>query len=450
MRMNLRLVLAIAFAAGTSSCSATTDATTASSSDVGLARLAIAPTFSAAAARAYTALTASGADITNIHIVLTDLGGRVTLDTVVAFPVGNDTITVVLPIKIQGREEQFDAQIGLRDANNVVLFAITQRVTARNASLPPAPQAPLVLQYVGPGATAKTIAVSPGDGTLLPTATMPLIATATDAGGVSVPNLAIVWSSSDTTIVRIAPTGAASALATAVGPRGVATITAKTLNGVAGTAKITVVPQAGSLTVFGGGAQTSAALDTLPAPFTVELRGTDGGVMSGVLVRFSAVTAGGAVVTGNTSTDAAGHASTRMVLGRDVGVYTYQAVSGSLAPVTVSATATPSTVGEATQLIPLTGLPSGFTAGVTATQKFSGQLADAKGSYVRVAGDTLKATLDITSSSGVKSQRVIYATSNSEGVITLTIPPFEAPGTVVITLEVPAIGLKVSGTFTIS
>jgi hypothetical protein len=451
MRLNLRLATAIVFAVGASSCSATSDAPTASSTgNVGLARLAIAPTFSAAAARAYTALTANGGDLTTIHVVLTDLGGRVALDTVVAFPPGKDTIAVVLPINIQGREEQFDAQVDLRDASNVVQFAITQRITARNASLPPAPQAPLVFQYVGPGATAKTIAVSPGDGTLLPKATMSLIATASDAGGVSVPNLAIVWSSSDTTVVRVAQTGAASAVATAVGPRGVATITAKTLSGIAGTAKMTVIPQAAALTVFAGAGQTSAALDTLATPFTVELRGTDGGVMAGVLVTFSAVTEGGAVATANASTDALGHASTRMVLGRDPATYTYQAASGTLAPVTVTATATPATVGPATQLVPLTGLPSGFTVGVTATQKFSAQLADAKGYYVRQADVVLTATLDITSSSGAKSTRTITTTSNPEGVITLSIPAFETTGTVVITLSVPDIKLTASGTFTIS
>ena len=450
MRLNLRLVVALAFAVGTGACSSTSDAPTASSSTASQARLAIAPTFSAAAAKAYASLSANGADITNIHIVLTDLAGKVTLDTVVAFPVGTDTIAVVLPVNIQGREEQFDAQIDLRDASNVVQFAITQRLTARSASLPPVQQTPLVLQYVGPGATAKTIAVSPGDATLLPKATMSLIATAADASGISVPDLAIVWTSSDTTIVSITQTGAASAVATAVGPRGVATITAKTLSGVTGTAKMTVVPQAAALSVVGGNSQTGAALDTLPTPFTVELRGTDGGVMSGVLVTFSAVTAGGNVVTANTSTDALGRASSRIVLGRDPGTYSYQALVGSLAAVTVSETATAATIGPATQLVPLTALPASFTSGVTATQKFSAQLADAKGYYVRQAGVVLSATLDITTNSGAKSTRTITTQSNSEGVITLSIPAFDAPGTVVITLNVPDIKLTASGTFTIN
>jgi hypothetical protein len=450
MRLPIRLAVALALIVGASSCSSISDGPTASSSSLTQARLAVSPTFSPAAARAFATLAANGGDITNIHIVLTDLAGKVALDTVVAFPVGTETISVVLPVTIQGREEEFDARIDLRDASNVVQFSITQRITARNASLPPVPQVPLVLQYVGPGSAAKSIAVSPGDGTLIPKATMALIATGADARGVSIPDLSIVWTSSDTSIVQITQTGPASALATAVGPRGIATITAKTLSGITSTAKVTVVPQAAGLNVFGGAGQTSEALDTLATPFTVELRGTDGGVISGALVTFSAVTVGGDIVTANTSTDALGRASTRVVLGRDVGSYTYQAVSGSLTPVTMSATATPATIGPPAQLIPLTPLPASFAVGVVATQKFSAQLADAKGFYVRKAGVTLTATLDITSTTGAKSTKTITATSNSEGVLTLTIPSFETPGTVLITINIPDIKLTASGTFTIS
>ena len=447
MRLNIRLVGALAFVIGAASCSSTSDVTTTSSAGLTQARLAINPTFSTAAARAYSALAASGSDITNIHIVLTDLAGKVTLDTVVAFPVGSDTIAIVLPIDIQGREEQFNAQIDLRDASNVVQFSITQRITARNASLPPAPQTPLVLQYVGPGAKAQSIAVSPGDGALIPKATLGLIATAADSAGRPLPDLAITWTSSDTTIVRVASTGAASALATSMGARGTATIIAKTLTGVAGTAKITVVPQAAGLTVFAGGGQISAALDTVPTPFTVELRATDGGVMPGALITFSAVTSGGAVVTSNTSTDANGRASSRVVLGRDPGQYTYQAVSGSLTPVSISATATVAPIGPAAQLVPLSALPSGFKAGVTAAQKFSAQLADAKGYYVRQAGVVLTAKFVVNGGAPTYA----YATTNAEGVLTLTIPAFDTPGTVVITLNVESpFKLELFGSFPIS
>ena len=451
MRLNFRVAGAIALVFGVVACSTATDEMTASrSTEVSETRLSVAPSFSPAAASAYSALIATGGDVTNIHVVLTDLGGHVALDMRVAFPATQDTIAIDLPVSIKGREEQFNATIDLLDAAGVVQFSSSQRLTARSSLLPRLPRVAVVLQYVGPGAAAKTVAVSPGDATLLPGATLDVIATATATGGTPLAGLAVVWTSSDTTIARVTQTSAASALVTARGPRGAVTITAKTLSGVVGTAKVTVVPQAGTLSVFSGGGQTGSALDTLTTPFAVELRGTDGGVMSGVLVTFSAVSAGGNVVTATTPTDALGRAATRMVLGRDVGGYTYQAVSGALAPVTVSATATAAAIGPISQLVPLSGLPPGFTVGVTATQKFSGQLADAKGYYVRQAGVVLNATLEITSSSGAKSTQVITTTSDSAGVITLTIPAFREPGTVIITLSVPDIKLTASGTFTIS
>lgn len=450
MRLKLRLAGTVALFLGATSCSTATDGLTATRSrGATQAHLAISPSFSAAAEQAFLALAAAGTDITNIHIVLTNLGGRVVADTVVAFPVGKDSISIDLPLDIQGLEEEFSAQIDLRDATGAVQFSITQRVTARSSSLPPAPRVPLVLKYVGPGSTAKSVTVSPGDGTLIPNATLGLISTALDGNNVPIGNLAVVWTSSDTTIVRIAATGPSAGTATAVGPRGTATITAKTLTGVAGTSKITVIPVAAGLSVFSGGGQSSAALDTLPTLFTVELRGTDGGIMAGALVTFSAVTSGGSVATTNASTDATGRASTRMVLGRIPGSYSYQAVSGALAPVTVTATATIAPIGPATQIVPLSALPSSFKVGIISAQKFTAQLADAKGYYVAKAGVILYARLDITASSGLVSTRAITATSNAEGVFTLTIPAFEAPGSVFITVTVPDIGLSLSGTFPI-
>ncbi len=451
MRFNFRLAGAIALVLGVVSCSSATDGLTASSSSAASqVRLAINPTFSPAAARAYTALAANGADVTNIHIVLSDLGGRVVIDTTVAFPVGNDSISISLPLSIQGREEQFNAQVDLRDATGTIQFSTNQRVTARNSTLPPLPLVPLVLQYVGPGFSAKSVSVSPADASLLPGATQNLIATGADSSGKPVADLAVVWTTLDPTLVVVTQTGAATATVTARGPRGRATIIARTVNGIAGSTTITVLPQASGLTVVSGGGQAGFTLDTLPTPFTVELGASDGGTMSGVLVTFSAVTAGGSVASSTVPTDANGRASTRMVLGRDAGSYTYQAVSGTLAPVTVSASATAATVGTATQLIALSPLPSSFKVGVPATEQFSAQLADAKGYYVRTAGVVLNATLDITTSSGSKSQQSVRATSDTAGVITLSLPTFDTAGSVIITITVPVLNLSFSGTFPIS
>ena len=141
------------------------------------ARLDIAPTLSSSAIQAYGALAAMGVDVTSIRIRIVDLGGAVSLDTVIAFPADQQTLSVVLPLNIQGTEQQFNAIVELRDASGTVQFSSTQRVTARDASRPAAPATAVTLQYVGPGATAKTITVSPAEATVLPGASQLLIAT---------------------------------------------------------------------------------------------------------------------------------------------------------------------------------------------------------------------------------------------------------------------------------
>ncbi len=410
------------------------------------ARLDIAPTLSSSAIQAYGALAAMGVDLTNIRLRLMDLNGAVALDTAIAFPADQQTLSVVLPLSIQGTEQQFNAIVELRDASGTVQFSGTQRVTARNASRLAAPAAAVTLQYVGPGAAAKTITVSPAEATVLPGASQPLIATATDQSGVPVPNLIVSWTSSDTAMARVTSTGSISATATARGPRGSVTFTARTPNGVAGTAKITVLPQAVRLVVITGNGQTGVALATLGTPFTVEVQATDGGKVAGALVNFRAVTAGGQVSAAAVATDAAGRATTLLQLGRSAGAYGYEASSGTLAAVTVGATATAAPIGVPTQLVPLTPLPTSFKVGVESTQRFSAQLADANGYYVLQGGVSVTATMVVSPGGATTS---VTAQTDALGVLSFSIPAFKTAGTVLITLTSPVMQNLPYGTFTI-
>ena len=410
------------------------------------ARLSIAPTLSPAASQAYGALAAMGVDITSIRIRLADLSGAVALDTVVAFPADQQTLSLVLPLSIQGTEQQFNALVELRDASGTVQFSSTQHVTARDASRPAAPAAAVTLQYVGPGASAKTVLVSPAEGTVVPGASQPLIATASDQSGAPVPNLVVSWTSSDTTVARVTSTGSTSATATSRGPRGTVTFTARTPGGAVGTARVTVLPQAARLVVISGNGQTGVALGTLATPFTVEVQATDGGKVAGALVNFRSVTTGGDVSATSVSTDASGRATTLLKLGRTAGAYAYEASSGTLAGVTVGATATAAPVGVPTQLVPLTALPSSFKVGVESTQRFSAQLADANGYYVPQAGVSVTATMVVTPGGATTS---VTALSDALGVLTFAIPAFRTAGSVLITLTSPVMQNLPFGTFPI-
>ena len=448
MRLNLRVAGVFAVVLSAISCFGASDGVTVSPSAArSAARLGIAPTFSASAIQAYGTLAAMGVDVTNVHIRLVDLSGAVTLDTVVAFPVGRDTLSIVLPLDIQGKEQQFNATVELRDASGAVQFSSTQRVTARDASLPAMPAAAITLQYVGPGFNAKSVAVSPSDATALPGATQLLIATATDAAGAPVSSLLVTWTTSDSTIARIAQTGHVTATATARGPRGTVTFTAKSPTGVAGTAKLTVLPQAARLAVISGNGQTGVALQPLAAPFVVELQATDGRTIAGALVSFRAVTAGGEVASASATTDSSGRARTVMRLGRNAGSYAFEATSGSLAPVTVGATATAAPIGPPTQLIALTPLPASFKVGVASTQRFSAQLADANGNYVLQSGVSITATMVVSPGGATTSATTV---SDALGVIGFTLPAFNTAGSVLITLTSPSIPNLPYGTFPIT
>src|SRR5258705_5996369 len=126
------------------------------------AQLAMAPDFSPTAARAFGALEAMGISVTQVRIRLTTTDGTLARDTTIQFG-ATDTLHVQIAIEIQATEQTFSALIELLDASGLVLFSRAQLVTARALTLPAAPPPPITLEYVGPGATARAIAVTPTD-----------------------------------------------------------------------------------------------------------------------------------------------------------------------------------------------------------------------------------------------------------------------------------------------
>jgi hypothetical protein len=264
------------------------------------------PSFSPVAARALASLATLGVQLTSVRVRLVDGSNVVVKDTTIDFPADQDTLTVSLPLQISGVEQSFGATIDLRDANGVVFFSSTQQVTARDASLPAAPAPVIVLQFVGPGATARTMTLTPATATIAPSTTSILVASALDADGHAVTNLLVAsWTSSDTSIATIASTNDSSAAVHGTGKRGPVTFTATTLGGVAATAQLNFLPQPGQLSIVGGAAQTGPAGHQLPQPFAVQLLGVNGLGTADQAVIFRAVTAGGQVATATATTDAA-------------------------------------------------------------------------------------------------------------------------------------------------
>lgn len=450
MRLILRAAGAVALCLVVASCADASRGSESTAPTQSFAHVGIAPEFSPAAVQAYGALTASGGDITSVRIVLLNLAGAVALDTVIAFPATAETLTIELPVAIEGKEQDFNATIQLRDASGTVQFASTRLVTAHEQSTHVGAPFVLTLDYVGPGATAKTIAVAPNGGDLNAGSTQAVSASALDATGKSLTDLSVTWKVSDATIATITPTGTATALVTSTGKRGTLTVTATTQAGIAGSAILNVKPVPSRLVVISGGNQTGQAFQTVANPFIVELQGTDGSGVAFKVVSFRVVGTDGDVTTPIATTDANGRASTTMKLGRSAGIYSYEASSGTLTPVSITETATAATIGVPTQLIPLAPVPQSFKVGQSSTQLYSAQIADANGQYVLQAGIVITATFVVQPGGATTS---VSATSNAAGVVQFgVIPPFQSAGSVTITLT-SSVATMVSlpfGTFTIT
>ena len=378
--------------------------------DAAPARIGLAPSFSADAARAYRALAELGFDITSVRLRLTALDGRVAKDTVIAFPATRDTLSLDLTVLIQGSEQTFTARLDLRDANDVVLFTGTRLVTARATGLPGASPPTISLEYSGPGRDARALSVSPADATISATGSVSLAATAVDAAGRAVPDLLVRWTTSDASIATVTQTGNATAELRGTGKRGTATIAAVAPTGLSSSARVALVPPPARLVVLAGGAQSGVAGRPLAQPFAVELQATDGGPVPNALVSFRALT-GGSVASGSVSTDAAGRASTSLTPGGAAGAYAFEASAPSVAAVIVSATATPAPIAD---LLLVSGDAQSDSIGRALPERFVVRVIDdlggpSAGATVRwnvtSGSGTLDASSSVTDANGLASAR---------------------------------------------
>lgn len=336
-RLLFRAVGPLALALAVVTCA---DAPTARSASHA-ARIAIAPSFSAAAARAYGALGTLGFEITAVRIRLTADDGRVAADTTLPFPATQDTLRLELVVELRGGEGRFTALIELRDATGLVLFSGARAVTARSGLLPGAAPAPFLVEYSGPGRDARTVVLSSPTGVVSTSSLVPLAATALDASGRPVTDLLVRWTSSDSSLGRVTPTGGASAELRGTGKRGTIGVSAVTPTGLSASATIALVPPVTRLVVIGGDGQRAVAGRAAAEPFVVEARAGDGGPVPNVSVTFRATTAGGAVTTSSALSDSAGRASTEIRVGRRAGVYAFEASAEAVPPVSIIATASP-------------------------------------------------------------------------------------------------------------
>jgi len=407
-----RLAVLAAIATMAIACS---DAPTNSDPESGRGQIGLAPSFSASATLAYQQLAAFGTEVTRVHVRLVAPDGS-TRDTSIAFPVTMSELEVELQVPLRTAGQTFRADLELLNSDGVVLFSGSQQVVAQ-ISIGRAGRAPASVQlnYTGPGAGAKSVAVSPATGSILGGASLPVTAIGKDANGGQLADLLVRWTTSDATIATVTPTGNSVATVTSTGKRGSVTISAMTPLGLAGTSVLSVIPTAAKLVVISGSGQTGAAGDSLAQPFVVEVQAVDNLPVPNAPVSFRAVTAGGSVAIAGATADANGRASTRFTLGQIAGAYQYEATSGTAIPAVVSATATASPATKVTfnggnlqSGVVGTTLPQPLA--VKVTNKFGTPVAGAVVNWSSSSGGTPAPTSSTTAADGTASTTYTLST----------------------------------------
>ncbi len=170
--------------------------------------------------------------------------------------------------------------------------------------------------------------------------TQQLFPSVTDQDGKTLSGANVSWSSSNTGVATVSPSG----VVTAVGS-GSADITA-TAGSATATAQVTVVQTPTELLKVSGDAQTGVAGTTLPAPLVVQLNDAGGSPIPGTTVDFAVSEGDGSTSTATAVTGSDGRASTTFTTGTVSG--SPQGVSVTIAATTLSASFTATAAADPT------------------------------------------------------------------------------------------------------
>jgi adhesin/invasin len=427
----LRRVRAVAFAAicalGLSVCGREPTGPGANSAG-GIARLMLEPMVPEIQRPLFQVASAA---IDNVHLVIRATDGTIVFDKVVQFAPGQNEVTIVADVKVNGESERFTASYELR-SGNTALYEGTQDLTARPGVNTTAPTV-VPVTFVGPGATSTRVAVTPPANTLLAGASVALSATAFDASNAPISGVLFAWSSSNPAVASVSGTG----VVTAGSVRGSATITASTLSAVTGSAGVNVILPATQIAVVSGAGQTGAAGSQLANPLVVQVSAADGVGVGGVSVAFTAVTAGASVGTATAVTDATGRASTTLTLAGAAGAHSFRATAGALTT-TASATAV---AGPASSVTIVSGNAQADTIGRTLPLPFVVKVVDAFGNVVSGA------TVTWTRTAGAGSTSAATSVTDAQGATQVTYTLGNTPGAETITATIAATGAGASVTF---
>jgi predicted outer membrane repeat protein len=281
----------------------------------------------------------------------------------------------------------------------------------------PPPAAPAVL----------SVAIDPGERSVLVGETLPLSASVVSVGGASE---SVTWMSHDTGTATVDAAGVVTGLTI-----GEALITATSVfdpskSGISLFSVVSVLPGAPArISVVSGDSQTAAAGSAVPIPPTVRVRDTDDNPLPGVSVTFT-VTAGDATVAPTTpvTTNADGIAAlASWVLGTTAGNHGIRAtVTGSAPPISVtfSALGVPGAASPGTSSVDAN--PTSLVAGGTATSHLTVRLRDVFGNPLTTGGAAVsfvapsRGSVGTVHDNGNGTYSATYTAGTTAGPVTIT------------------------------
>ena len=201
------------------------------------ANFAFAPQWESSAHQAVMALAADGLPLDRVRIVIVRPVHDTLKDTTVVMHAGDPPITLELTVKAVP-EEQLSAGMQFKSGETILFegtAAVVAHLAAAAASSTPTE---IKVTYVGPGASATSVAVAPGAGIYSTTGAIQFSAKAFDSTKTELLNTPFIWSVNDAALGVISTAG----LFTPSGKRGDVVVTAATLKGVKGTTTATLAP----------------------------------------------------------------------------------------------------------------------------------------------------------------------------------------------------------------
>lgn len=299
-----------------------------------------------------------------VRIVLRRADLSIAIDTLVSFPSTADSVALNLLVPLtQGTPASGEPlELTMRYVNaagDTVFAAGPTAVTARpRGSTGSTAPVVLVPTFVGPGAHATGIAISPDafEGTIGQVTTFSAMAFVD--GDVPVPQAPILYSSSDAARVHVS---VASGAATLLGARGSAFVIAQLLTGPADSALVTITPTASALhVVAGSGGQQTVRGTPFPNPIRFRVVATDNLPVADVAVTFAVTEGGGSLsVTADTS-GADGFVETVWTAGDVAGM---GQVTATVDGTSIVTTVTGQQLSDAPSALTFSTQPTGITAG---------------------------------------------------------------------------------------